>query len=255
MPRRMDRAGKFRHINHSARVPPLRPFQRPKPSDQDRRRPRHRLRLFPPCIGLMVDYRRSFRCRPIQRTGRTASDNRDRPCRRRRQLPDRQGDTKRLPPKIATSAHQSVVSGGRQGQRGGVAHSFGVAGAMVACGVNPRQRGAQAVINGLDLQGVPDAEFCMPDSFDEWIEKVCEADPLPVDFDDDDGESVTGPPLATEEIQAARIRHASPKGVPSGLCSGIVFEVATVSFQVTTFWLGSPKDTCCFRIYATTLQS
>jgi hypothetical protein len=43
----------------------------------------------------------------------------------------------------------------------------------------------------------------MPDSFDEWIEKVREADPLPVDL-----ESVIGPPLATEEIQAARVRLA-----------------------------------------------
>jgi hypothetical protein len=49
----------------------------------------------------------------------------------------------------------------------------------------------------------------MPDSFDEWIEKVCEAEPLPVDLDDDDdGESVIGPPLTTEEILAARVRLA-----------------------------------------------
>jgi hypothetical protein len=47
----------------------------------------------------------------------------------------------------------------------------------------------------------------MPDSLDEWIENFCEADPLPADLDDD-GESVIGPPLATEEIQAARVRLA-----------------------------------------------
>jgi hypothetical protein len=48
----------------------------------------------------------------------------------------------------------------------------------------------------------------MPDSFDEWIEKVCEGDPLPVDLDDDDESSVIGPPLTTEEIQAAQVRLA-----------------------------------------------
>jgi hypothetical protein len=50
---------------------------------------------------------------------------------------------------------------------------------------------------------------CMPDSFDEWIEKVCEADPILVDLDDDDdGEPVVGPSLTPEEIQVARIRLA-----------------------------------------------
>jgi hypothetical protein len=74
---------------------------------------------------------------------------------------------------------------------------------------SPRQRGAQAIINALDLRAASDAEFHMPDSFDEWIEKVCEAEPLPVDLDDDDdGESVIGPPLTTEEILAARVRLA-----------------------------------------------
>jgi hypothetical protein len=48
----------------------------------------------------------------------------------------------------------------------------------------------------------------MPDSFDEWIEKVCEADPLPDDPDDGDDERVIGPPLTTEEIQAAQVRLA-----------------------------------------------
>jgi hypothetical protein len=49
----------------------------------------------------------------------------------------------------------------------------------------------------------------MPDSFDEWIEKVCEADPILVDLDDDDvGEPVVGSSLTPEEIQVARIRLA-----------------------------------------------
>jgi hypothetical protein len=49
----------------------------------------------------------------------------------------------------------------------------------------------------------------MHDSLDKWIENFREADPLPVDLDDDDdGEPVIGPPLTTEEIQAARVRLA-----------------------------------------------
>jgi hypothetical protein len=59
---------------------------------------------------------------------------------------------------------------------------------------------------------VPDAEFDMADSLDEWLfDEVCEADPLPDDLDDDnddhdDDTSAIGPPLSPEEIQAARVR-------------------------------------------------
>jgi hypothetical protein len=89
-------------------------------------------------------------------------------------------------------------------------------GAAVQCGLrrSPRQQGALAVINALDLRDVPDAKSHMPDSLDKWIEDVCEADPLPVDLDDDDdGASVMGPPLTPEEIQAARDRLTRWQGV------------------------------------------
>jgi hypothetical protein len=53
----------------------------------------------------------------------------------------------------------------------------------------------------------------MPDSFDEWIDNVCESEPLPSDlgFDDDDGPA--GPTLTADEIQAARSRLAGWQSV------------------------------------------
>lgn len=49
----------------------------------------------------------------------------------------------------------------------------------------------------------------MPDSFDEWIDSVCDSAPLPSDLDiDDDDDGPVGPPLATGEIQAASTRLA-----------------------------------------------
>jgi hypothetical protein len=53
----------------------------------------------------------------------------------------------------------------------------------------------------------------MPDSFDEWIDKVCEVEPIALDLDDEDGETVAGPPLTPVEIQAARDRLTRWQGV------------------------------------------
>jgi hypothetical protein len=44
------------------------------------------------------------------------------------------------------------------------------------------------------------------DSLDEWIDKDCEADLLPIDIDDDD--EPVGPPLTLEEIDSGRVRLA-----------------------------------------------
>jgi hypothetical protein len=47
----------------------------------------------------------------------------------------------------------------------------------------------------------------MPGDFsDEWIDKACEADPLPMDVEDDWSVTPPGPPLTLEEIDAARVR-------------------------------------------------
>lgn len=74
--------------------------------------------------------------------------------------------------------------------------SFGAAGVMWLA----------ASTNALDLRDVPDAEFDMANSLEEWIDNFCETDPLPVDLFDDGDEVIFGPPLSTEEIQAARVR-------------------------------------------------
>ena len=51
----------------------------------------------------------------------------------------------------------------------------------------------------------------MPDSLDEWIEKVCEADPIALDLnDEDDGETVIGPSLrASSDTTCTRVPSAS----------------------------------------------
>ena len=64
----------------------------------------------------------------------------------------------------------------------------------------------------------------MPDEFDEWIDRVCEADPLPDDVGDDDDSIVRGPPLTSEEIDFAKDRLAKWQSARSfnddvlGLC-------------------------------------